>query len=261
LISRRAGIALFLLFTIAVGVAAVLVPRIPQPQSYHDFADQRGWLGIHDFGNVASNLLFAVAGAWGLIFLCQKSEHPRFIDHRERWAYVFVFLGLLLTAFGSSYYHLAPDNARLVWDRLPMTLAFMGLVSAMISERLSVPAGFYLLPMLLLIGAGSVVWWWHTEAAGASDLRFYAAVQVYAVLILPILLLLPPRYTRSADFVVVFGFYVLAKIFETEDRQIFSLDQHTISGHTLKHLAAGAAGFWILMMLQKRRPIHGQQTD
>ncbi|MGB6669858.1 MAG: hypothetical protein WBE73_16045, partial [Candidatus Acidiferrum sp.] len=77
---------------------------------------------------------------------------------------------------------------------------------------------------------------------------------VYAVLILPVLLLLPPRYTRSSDFAVVFGFYVLAKIFETEDRQIFSLDQHTISGHSLKHLAAGAAGFWILLMLQKREP-------
>lgn len=139
-----------------------------------------------------------------------------------------------------------------------MTVAFMGLVSAMISERVSMPAGFYSLPLLLLVGAGSVVWWRHTETAGASDLRFYAAVQVYAVLILPILLLLPPRYTRSSDFAVVFGFYVLAKIFETEDRQIFSLDRHTISGHTLKHLAAGAAGFWILMMLQKRRPIQGQ---
>jgi len=236
----------------------MLAPRIPQPQSYHDFADQRGWLGIPDFGDVASNLLFAVAGAWGLIFLFRKSKQECFVDPRERWAYVLVFLGLFLTAFGSGYYHLAPDNARLVWDRLPMTLAFMGLVSAMISERLSVTAGFYLLPLLLLIGAGSVVWWWRSETAGASDLRFYAAVQVYAVLILAILLLLPPRYTRSADFAVVFGFYVLAKIFETADRQIFSLDRNIVSGHTLKHLAAGAAGFWILRMLQKRQPIQSQ---
>jgi hypothetical protein len=232
----------------------MLAPRIPQPQSYHNFADQRGWLGIPNFGDVTSNLLFALGGTWGLIFLFRKSEQERFLDSRERWAYLLVFLGLLLTAFGSSYYHLAPDNARLVWDRLPMTLAFMGLVSAMISERLSVPVGFYLLPVLLLIGAGSVVLWWYSETRGAGDLRFYAAVQVYAVLILPVLLLLPPRYTRSWDFAVVFGFYVLTKIFETEDRQIFSLDQHTISGHTLKHLAAGAAGFWIVMMLQSREP-------
>ncbi|MGB2670990.1 MAG: hypothetical protein WCA94_14395 [Candidatus Acidiferrum sp.] len=241
-------------FTIAILTAAVLTPRIPQPQSYHHFADQRSWLGIPNFGDVASNLLFAVAGVWGLIFLSTRRGHDQFLDARERWAYILIFWGLLLTAFGSSYYHLAPDNARLVWDRLPMTLAFMGLVSAMISERVSVPIGFYLLPLLSVTGAGSVVWWWHTETLGAGDLRFYAAVQVYAVLILPVLLLLPPRYTRSSDFAVVFGFYVLAKIFETEDRQIFSLDQHTISGHSLKHLAAGAAGFWILLMLQKREP-------
>lgn len=254
MISRRTGVWVLAAFTIAVIAGAVLAPRIPQPQSYHHFADQRSCLGIPNFGDVASNLLFAAAGVWGLIFLSTQRGHDQFLDARERWAYILIFLGLLFTAFGSTYYHLAPDNERLVWDRLPMALAFMGLVSAMISERVSVPAGFYLLLVLVLIGVGSVVWWWHTEAVGAGDLRFYAAVQVYAVLALPVLLLLPPRYTRSWDFAVVFGFYVLAKIFETEDRQIFSLDQHTISGHTLKHLAAGAAGFWVLMMLQKREP-------
>jgi len=258
LISRRTGVVVLVAFTIAVAAVTALLPRIPQPQSYHDFADQRAWLGISNFGDVASNLLFAVSGVWGLVFLFGQRGRERFIDPRERWAYFFVFLGLFLTAFGSAYYHLAPDNARLVWDRLPMTLAFMGLVSAMISERVSVLAGFYLLPVLLFIGAGSVVLWWYSEARGVGDLRFYAAVQVYAVLILPVLLLLPPRYTRSWDFAVVFGFYVLAKIFETADRQVFSLDQHAISGHTLKHLAAGAAGFWILGMLQKRRPTHAQ---
>jgi hypothetical protein len=255
LISRRTGVWVLVVFTIAVGAVAVLLPRIPQPQSYHDFADQRSLLGIPNFGDVASNLLFAVSGVWGLSFLFGQRGTEKFIDPCERWAYVFVFLGLLLTAFGSAYYHLTPGNARLVWDRLPMTLAFMGLVSAMISERVSVPAGFYLLPVLLLIGMGSVVLWWYSEARGAGDLRFYAAVQVYAVLILPVLLLLPPRYTRGWDFVVVFCFYVLAKIFETWDRGIFSIDRHTISGHTLKHLAAGAAGFWILRMIKKRQPI------
>lgn len=242
-------------FTIAVVAVAALAPRVPQPLSYHDFADERSLAGIPNFGDVASNLLFAVSGVWGLIFLLGRHGQELFLDPRERWAYVFVFLGLLLTAFGSAYYHLAPDNTRLVWDRLPMTLAFMGLVSAMFSERVSAAVGSYLLPFLLLIGAGSVILWWYSEARGVGDLRFYAAVQVYAVLILPVLLLLPPRYTRGWDFVVVFCFYVMAKMFETADRAIFSLDRHAISGHTLKHLAAGAAGFWILRMLQKRQPI------
>lgn len=60
-----------------------------------------------------------------------------------------------------------------------------------------------------------------------------AAIQVYAILILLLALLLPPRYTRGRDFAAVVGFYVLAKIFEEADRQIFALG-HVVSGHTLK---------------------------
>jgi hypothetical protein len=49
-----------------------------------------------------------------------------FIDARERWLYLVMFAGLSLTAFGSGYYHLAPDNARLVWDRIAIMMVFMG---------------------------------------------------------------------------------------------------------------------------------------
>lgn len=248
-------------FTVAVWAAAALFPRTPQPASYHDFADQRAWLGIPNFGDVGSNLAFAIPGVWGLIWLCSRTGKASFVGEHERWAYFAVFLGLLLTAFGSSYYHLAPDNARLVWDRLPMTIAFMGLVSAMIAERISVTRGLQLLPLLVLMGVASVLWWWHTETIGAGDLRFYAAVQVYAVLAPPVLLLLPPRYTRSADFLMIFGFYVLAKVFETADRQIFSISAHAMSGHTLKHLTAGGAGFWILRMLKNRERVAAIAKD
>ena len=58
------------------------------------------------------------------------------------------------------------------------------------------------------------------------------------------------RATRG-DLLVVAGLYVLAKICEAADRQIFSLGGFS-SGHRLKHLAAGAAGFW---MLVKRQPV------
>jgi hypothetical protein len=239
---------------VAVGIAALFVPRTPQPLSYHYFADRRSWLGIPNFGDVASNILFLVAGLWGLVFLCRKSSRERFMDTRERWPYVFIFLGLLLTAFGAAYYHLAPDNARLVWDRLPMTIVFMPLVAAMIEERVNVRLGLWLLPVLMAVGIGSVLQWHWPEKQGAGDLRFYAAVQLYALLALLAALLLPPRYTRGSHLLVVAGLYVLAKICETEDRLIFSL-AHIISGHALKHLAAGVAGFSILRMLQTRQPI------
>ena len=252
-LSKRSAIWVFLVLAAAVGIAAFLFPRTPQPLSYHHFADTRSWLGVPNFGDVASNIFFFVSGLWGLVFLCRKSSLQQFIEPRERWPYVFIFLGLLLTAFGSAYYHLAPDNARLVWDRLPMTIVFMPLVAAQIQECVSVKLGLWLLPVLIAVGIGSVLQWRWSELQGAGDLRFYAAVQLYALLALLAALLLPPRYTRSSDLLVMVGLYVLAKVFETADRQILAFG-NIASGHTLKHLAAGAAGLWILRMLQLRRP-------
>jgi hypothetical protein len=236
-------------------LAAALAPRVPQPQSYHHFADQRGWLGIPNFGDVASNFPFAIVGIWGLWFVLSPPNRERFIESEERWPYAVGFFGLLLTAFGSSYYHWAPDNARLVWDRLPMTLVFMPLVAAMIAERISLKAGLWLLPVLTLIGAGSVWQWYVSELRGEGDLRRYAAVQVYALVVLLVALLLPPRYTRGTDLLWVVGFYALAKLLETADRQVFELTGHAASGHTLKHLAAAMAGYWVLRMLYRRKPI------
>lgn len=259
LLPGQAGVWMFLLLAVGVGAAAFLAPRADLPPSYHHFADQRGFLGIPNFGDVASNVAFLVAGLWGLVFLTGESSNEKFVHANERWPYFMVFLGLMLTAFGSAYYHLAPDDARLVWDRLPMTIVFMPLVAAVIAERANFKLGLWLLPVLTAIGMGSVIQWHSTVQHGAGDLRFYAAVQVYAMLVLVAALLLPSRYTRNADLVWVFAFYLIAKVAETADRQIFSLG-HLVSGHTIKHLSAGAAGFWILRMLQERKPILYHET-
>ena len=241
-----------LLLTLAVVLAiiALLLPPIPQPLAYHNFADQRAWLGIPNFGDVVSNLPFAIVGLLGLIFL-REPRPEKFSDPRERWLYVVMFAALILTAFGSAYYHLAPGNARLVWDRIPIMIVFMALLAAAIAERVSVRAGLWLFPILQAAGIGSVLVWRAGELQGHGDLRFYAAVQVYAILVLLVLLLVPSKYTHGSDFAAVVSFYVLAKILEESDRQVFALG-HLVSGHTLKHLAAAAAGYWILRMLQKR---------
>jgi hypothetical protein len=257
LISRRAALRVLFVISIVIIVIDLLLGPIPQPQSYHMFADQRSFLGIPNFNDVVSNVPFAIVGVWGLVFLLrlnsgQLSQH--FIDSRERWFYLIIFFGVLLTAFGSSYYHLKPDNARLVWDRLPMTIVFMSLVAALIAERIRLSAGLWLLPVLLLIGVSSVLQWYISEMRGVGDLRFYATVQLYAVLFLFMALLFPARYTFGSDLTIVAGFYILAKVLETFDRQIFAIG-HIVSGHTLKHLAAAFAGYWILRMLQRRRPI------
>lgn len=257
MISRRIGLRVLFVITIMIAVVDFLLPPIPQPQSYHMFADQRSFLGIPNFGDVISNVPFAIVGLWGLEFLLRLSSEQlaqRFIDRRERWFYLIIFTGVLLTAFGSSYYHWEPSNARLVWDRLPMTIVFMSLVAALIAERINLRVGFWLLPILLLIGMGSVLQWHMSELRGAGDLRFYATVQTYSILFLFMALLFPPRYTCGSDLAIVAGFYVLAKILETLDKPIFRLGQ-IVSGHTLKHLAAAMAAYWILRMIQRRRPI------
>jgi hypothetical protein len=253
--SRNAAIVSLVALTVLVIAAAVVSPRTPQPLSYHNFADHRVWLGLPNFGDVASNLAFAIFGLWGLWFLLRLTLQEiatRFIDRRESWFYIAVFFGMLLTAAGSSYYHLAPDNDRLLWDRLPMTIVFMSLVAAMIAERISVRAALWLWPILLAIGILSVLQWHWSEQAGHGDLRFYAAVQVYAVLVLLLVLFLPARYSHSSYLGLVVAFYVLAKLLETFDRQVFALG-HIISGHTLKHIVAGLAGYWILRMLERRK--------
>ena len=142
-----------LLPTVAVVVATLshLLPPIPQPQAYHNFADHRSWLEIPNFGDVVSNLPFAIVGVWGLIVLFTPNA-VKFSDPRERRLYVVMFAGLILTAFGSAYYHLAPDNARLVWDRIPIMIDFMALLSAVIAERVSITAGLWMFPVLQAAG-------------------------------------------------------------------------------------------------------------
>ena len=135
-----------------------------------------------------------------------------------------------------------------------MTIVFMSLVAGLIAERIDLRIGLWLLPVLLLIGVSSVLQWYVSELRGVGDLRFYGTVQAYSVLFLFMALLFPPRYTFGSDLAIVAGFYVLAKILETLDKPIFRLGQ-IVSGHTLKHLAAALAGYWILRMIKRRRPI------
>jgi hypothetical protein len=223
---------------------------MPQALDYHQFADRRGAFGVPNFLDVASNVGFLIAGTAGLIVVF--GGYARFEFRRERWPYAVFFLGVLLTTVGSSYYHLAPDNARLFWDRLPMTIAFMGLVSSQIVDRINVRAGLVLLIPMLLIGAWSVIYWEMTERVGAGNVIPYGILQGYSVVILLLLAMLcPSRYTRGSDLYWVFAWYALSKLLETFDAQILSLS-HVVSGHTLKHLAAAVSGIVACNMLVRR---------
>ena len=255
MISRKASLVLLLVITAAIVLACCLLPRFPQPLTYHQFADRRGLFGIPNFGDVFSNLPFAVIGVLGLAFLWQSKSKPdagHFIDCREQLPYLFVFAGLLLTALGSSYYHLNPNNATLVWDRLPMAIVFMAFFSIVIAEHIDARAGRVLFYPLVAGAIASVIYWHFTEAAGHGDLRPYIIAQYLPMILVPLILLLFPSRSPQARFIwAVLGAYVLAKIFELADEEIFALTG-SIGGHALKHLAA-AFGVYMFLLAVRRR--------
>ena len=247
-------VRLWILFGATVLAAAILflLPHIPQSEAYHDFADKRILLGIPNFFNATSNVFFLAVGVFGLRSCFGAAE---FADRRERWPYCAFFVGVMLTAFGSFWYHLHPSDSTLVWDRIPMTIGFMALVAAVVAERVSVDAGLWALGPLITFGIVSVVYWEVTQQHGTGDLRPYAFAQFGSLLILLLLIVLfPARYTRTVDLGISLAFYVVAKLFEATDRPIFHVLQG-VSGHTLKHLAAALSAYWIARMLRLRRAL------
>lgn len=230
-------------------ITALLLPAMPQPLAYHDFADQRQILGVRNFQNVASNAAFLVVGVAGLVVTLGRRATFQF--GIERRPYVVLFVAVLFTAAGSAYYHAAPDNEALFFDRLPITIAFMALVASQIVDRIGVRAGLAALLPLLLLGAASVVYWRASERAGAGNVVPYVVLQAYSIVILLFLASMPSRYTCGKYVYWVLAWYVLGKCLETFDAEVLEWSR-IVSGHTLKHLAAATAGGAVCLMLTRR---------
>lgn len=255
---RRARVAGAVLVGLAAVAAVVVaaVPRIPQDVAYHRFADTRVIAGVPSFWNVVSNVGFLVVGVIGLAWLARWGR-PRptgpLIAGWETATVAMLLVGILFTGAGSAYYHLAPDNTRLVWDRLPMTVVFTALFALVIGERVDARAGRLLAVPLILIGVGSVVAWHLSELAGRGDLRLYALVQLVPALAVPLVLLLcPARFTGAAWLWTALALYLAAKAFELADARVFA--HAVVSGHTLKHVVSAGATACLLGMLATRRP-------
>lgn len=243
------------LLAAALAAAAVSLPPLAQPPAYHDFADQRACWGVPRCLDTVSNALFVLAGTIGLL-LMRRAGRVGFRERHEAIPYRLLFLGAVLIGFGSGYYHLDPDNERLLWDRLAMMLTFMAWFAAIVGERVGPRAGLRLLPLFLAAGLGSVAWWGWSEARGAGDLRFYLLVQLIPVLLVPLLLrLYPPRYSGDRAIFAVIGLYLLSLLFDLGDRAVFEFTGGRISGHTLKHVIAAAAVLAVALHLRRRRAV------
>lgn len=196
--------------------------------------------GVPYCNDVLSNAPFVVVGLCGLAVLRRRPAAAR--PGPERAAWTAAFAGVALTGFGSAYYHWSPTHETLAWDRLPMTVAFAGLVAAQLAERFGPRAGRVALPALLSAFPATVVYWAWTEGRGAGDLRWYAYAQFFPMVFVPALWLTTPRsYDRTADLVAAAGWYAAAKAAETMDRPIYEALGGFLSGHTLKHVAAAVA--------------------
>jgi hypothetical protein len=213
----------------ALAIALTAFGPIAQLSNYHHFADQRMLLGIANGGDVLSNLGFLVVAALGLFALLRSKQ-----GDPTRVHYLVFLLAIAATSVGSTWYHLAPDDARLVWDRMPIAVACAALLAA--AAREAYPALRGALPLLVGGGVLSVLWWSWT-----GDLRFYLLIQAAPLVLIPILQWQSDAPLRQRTmFFVAIGLYVLAKMFELADHAVLG-GLGVVSGHTIKHLLAVAA--------------------
>jgi hypothetical protein len=228
---RRVTLAAGILAAVVILLTFLFVPATPQDARYHDFADQRTLLGIPNMVNVLSNVGFFAVGTFGLVTRRRRSTVTTTF-----------FAAMLATGVGSSLYHLTPNDTTLVYDRLPMTIAFMSFLLILL-EHESTRA----LIALSAAGVASIAWW-----IAFDDLRPYAIVQAFPILAFFVTRFFP-RAHRDAKLWLVTAGYIVAKLCETYDRQIFAVLGGTISGHSLKHLVAAAATLAVWWQLYDER--------
>ena len=235
-----------------IATCFLIVPPIAQDPRYHAFADGRTLHGVPNFWNVISNVPFLLVALYGIKSLRRRVA---FIEPWERMACCLVLAGTAAVGVGSTYYHLHPDDARLVWDRLPMTVVFMSLVAATIGERVSMNAGRLLLAPMILLGLGTVLYWQYS-----GDLRPYGIVQFGSILAMPLMLArFPPRYSAGGWLWGTVVLYALAKLVELLDHEIASC--LATGGHPWKHLFAAGAIFLYVSSIARRRPLADTADD
>ena len=240
--------------TIGAAAALLVYGPIAQLPNYHAFADTRVLFGIPHWGDVVSNVGFTVVAAWGLRVLSTSRGH-----RAGRLGYGLFLVSLLLTSIGSSFYHWAPDNSRLVWDRLPIALACAGLLAAVRAESKPGTHELVWTVCLAVSGLASVLWWHVTEGAGQGDLRPYLLLQGLPLVLVPLWQARATAPAERAAFGVAIVLYAAAKVTELNDHTLY---QHFggLSGHTLKHVLAAMASAVLVAQLAWRRVSHPAMT-
>jgi hypothetical protein len=237
---------LLLWITVLTSIAIIIfIKPIPQDVLYHHFANDNKVLGISNCWNVVSNIGFVITGIMGIQFLLKHR-----ITNPIIWT---LFVGIVLTGFGSAYYHLAPNNTSLVWDRLPMTIVFTSFFALIYSWCFSEKMGFNIWILSLAVGIYSVFYWQYTEHEFRGDLRLYAIVQFLPILLIAIIV--ATNFKRHTfllkPIAMIVLWYVIAKLLEHFDMYLFETT-NMLSGHPIKHIAAAAATYYMYKMVKAK---------
>jgi hypothetical protein len=238
---------------IIVGSAGLLLLHGPlvQSRTYNELADQSILCGLHHAGDVLSNIAFLIVGLWGWAILHPLRNHPAL--SRGWHGYRLFLLGLILAALASAFYHLAPDNQRLVLDPLSIALICAGLLAAVRAETHPSANTVRDALVLTLIAVLSVAWWQFTDGPrGQGDMRPYVLLQASPFLLVPLWQANGAATRRDRMwFGVALALYVIAKTAELFDQEIQAA-LGFVSGHTLKHLFAAAAAAVLIGVLRRR---------
>lgn len=240
---KKALLKIVCSITIIAVLVVIFIQPIHQNQTYHNFADKTTLFCIPNFWNVISNLPFIVIGAMGL-----RKTSKYFQDYPLKNSFFFFFVGIFFTGFGSAWYHYNPNDATLVWDRLPMTISFMSFLSIIIGEFIDSNLGKKGLPWFLSIGIFSVIYW-----VIFYDLRFYLLIQFLPILLIIIILIFSKsNLAFKKYFLLILLAYVVAKFLESFDVPIYKKSNELLSGHTLKHFAAAVASLVFYSFIGKK---------
>ncbi|KAK6912814.1 hypothetical protein RJ641_022415 [Dillenia turbinata] len=194
-------------------------PKVSHRPKFHLYADMRNFLGVPNTLNVNTNFPFLIVGVLGFV-LCLHGNLLLISLKGEIWGWALFYTGIASVAFGSAYYHLRPDDDRLVWDTLPMMITYSSLFSCVLVERVGTRTGLTCLIGLLLLAILSVAY-----ERTFDDLRLCMVFQLIPSVVIPCMCA------------------------ALTDRKLYKLTRYSISGHSLEHLISAMFPVLLTLML------------
>jgi hypothetical protein len=222
----------------------------------HPFADARSWWGIPNTVDVLSNLPMSAVGLWG----CWRVAHLLPRHSLCKMPALLAFAGLVLSGVGSWIYHWHPVPETLVLDRMGMAVTFAGVLGWVVAERLQAVWSYRFALCVMVLGWVSAAWpVWQGKLMPWVVLQFGGLLLIAGHAALSAGPSQQALRFKTAWWGVV-AWYVLAKLFELFDAQVWVWTHELVAGHALKHLVAACALWPLLVACSDCGKMPGQQA-